>query len=70
MGDRLIASDARVHRTYRIDLVSSWPRLWLLLPDTAHAEVQAARSALTASTRRAAWGLLTYCPPCGGGRPA
>ncbi|MCD2469045.1 hypothetical protein MBT42_36540 [Streptomyces sp. MBT42] len=70
MGDRLIASDARVHRTYRIDLVSAWPRLWLLLPDTAHAEVQAARSALTASTRRAAWGLLTYCPPCGGGRPA
>ncbi|MFE6780619.1 hypothetical protein ACFVFF_00055 [Streptomyces sp. NPDC057680] len=62
MGDRLIAADARVHRTYRIDLVSAWPRLWLLLPDTAHAEVQAARSALTASTRRAAWGLLYVLP--------
>ncbi|MFD3998879.1 hypothetical protein [Streptomyces sp. NPDC058548] len=62
MGDRLIAADARVHRTYRIDLVSAWPRLWLLLPDTAHAEVQAARSALTASARRAAWGLLYVLP--------
>ncbi|MFF3837999.1 hypothetical protein [Streptomyces sp. NPDC001930] len=62
MGDRLIAADARVHRTYRIDLVSAWPRLWLLLPDTAHTEVQAARSALTASARRAAWGLLYTLP--------
>ncbi|MFE4311909.1 hypothetical protein ACFRR6_38270 [Streptomyces sp. NPDC056891] len=62
MGDRLIAADARVHRTYRIDLVSAWPRLWLLLPDTAHGEVQAARSALTAATRRAAWGLLYVLP--------
>ncbi|WP_318211739.1 hypothetical protein [Streptomyces sp. SJL17-1] len=62
MGDRLIAADARVHRAYRIDLTSAWPRLWLLLPETAHAEVQAARSALTASARRAAWGLLYVLP--------
>ncbi|QES04616.1 hypothetical protein DEJ44_02665 [Streptomyces venezuelae] len=62
MGDRLLAADARVHRTYRIDLTSAWPRLWLLLPDTAHAEVRAARSALTAAARRAAWGLLYLLP--------
>lgn len=62
MGDRLIAADVRVHETYRIDLTSAWPRLWLLLPDTAHQEIQAARAALTAAARRAAWGLLYLLP--------
>lgn len=62
MGDRLLAADARVHRAYAIDLTSAWPRLWLLLPDTAHGEIQAARSALTGAARRAAWGLLYVLP--------
>ncbi|MFD7863608.1 hypothetical protein [Streptomyces sp. NPDC059783] len=62
MGDRLLAADARVHRAYAIDLTSAWPRLWLLLPDTAHGEIQAARTALTAAARRAAWGLLYVLP--------
>ncbi|MEV6245990.1 hypothetical protein AB0M38_07275 [Streptomyces sp. NPDC051742] len=62
MGDRLIAADARVHATYRIDLTSAWPRLWLLMPDTAHLETQTARGALTAAARRAAWGLLYLLP--------
>ncbi|MEV0176107.1 hypothetical protein AB0I00_33970 [Streptomyces sp. NPDC050803] len=62
MGDRLIAADVRVHRTYRIDLATAWPRLWLLLPDTAHQEIQAARAALTAAARRAGWGLLYLLP--------
>ncbi|MEV7373368.1 hypothetical protein AB0O51_21170 [Streptomyces sp. NPDC090301] len=70
MGDRLIAADARGHRTYRIDLVSAWPRLWLLLPDTAHAESRrhAPRSRSRPAARRG--GCSTYCPPRGGGRPA
>ncbi|MFE9635724.1 hypothetical protein [Streptomyces sp. NPDC006463] len=62
MGDRLIAADARVHESYRIDLTAAWPRLWLLLPDTVHQNVQAARAALTAAARRAAWGLLYLLP--------
>lgn len=62
MGDRLLAADARVHRAYAIDLASAWPRLWLLLPETAHGEIQAARTALTAAARRAAWGLLYVLP--------
>ncbi|MGW0935681.1 hypothetical protein [Streptomyces sp. NPDC002666] len=62
MGDRLLAADARVHRAYAIDLTSAWPRLWLLLPDTAHGEIQAARTALTGAARRAAWGLLYVLP--------
>ncbi|MER5629209.1 hypothetical protein [Streptomyces nitrosporeus] len=62
MGDRLLAADARVHQAYAIDLTSAWPRLRLLLPDTAHAEIQAARMALTTAARRAAWGLLYLLP--------
>ncbi|MEE4494203.1 hypothetical protein [Streptomyces sp. BE230] len=62
MGDRLLAADARVYQAYAIDLTSAWPRLWLLLPDTAHGEIQAARSALTGAARRGAWGLLYVLP--------
>ncbi|MEU9198505.1 hypothetical protein [Streptomyces sp. NPDC048332] len=62
MGDRLLAADARVHRSYALDLASAWPRLWLLLPDTAHGEIRAARTALTGAARRAAWGLLYVLP--------
>ncbi|MGW9037006.1 hypothetical protein ACWGQ4_18955 [Streptomyces sp. NPDC055721] len=62
MGDRLLAADARVHRSYAIDLTSAWPRLWLLLPDTAHTEIQTARAALTGAARRAAWGRLYVLP--------
>ncbi|MFE2014493.1 hypothetical protein [Streptomyces sp. NPDC059491] len=62
MGDRLISVDARVHGAYRIDLTTAWPRLWLLLPDTALAEIRTSRTALTAAARRAGWGSLYVLP--------
>ncbi|MFE0647074.1 hypothetical protein ACFVZH_00600 [Streptomyces sp. NPDC059534] len=62
MGDRLLSVDARVHRAYRLDLTTAWPRLWLLLPDTAHGEIRSARAALTAAARRAGWGALYVLP--------
>ncbi|MEX0171236.1 hypothetical protein [Streptomyces sp. LMG1-1-1.1] len=62
MGDRLVAVDTRVHQAYRIDLTTAWPRLWLLLPDTTHAEIRSARAALTTAARRAGWGLLYVLP--------
>lgn len=61
MGDRLLAADARVLRAYDLDLASAWPRLWLLLADTPRGEVTAARAALAAAARRAAWAGL-YVP--------
>lgn len=58
MGNRIEAVESRVREHYGLDLVSAWPRLWMLLPDTARADLQAARGALTTATRRTAWGLL------------
>ncbi|MEU4066326.1 hypothetical protein AB0F25_28690 [Streptomyces wedmorensis] len=62
MGDRLVSVDARVHHAYRLDLTTAWPRLWLLLPDTALSEIRTARAALTAAARRAGWGALYVLP--------
>jgi hypothetical protein len=58
MGDRIAAVEARVHGQYRLDLVSAWPRLWLLLPDSARTELKAANERLQGSAIMAAWGLL------------
>jgi hypothetical protein len=41
MGDRLAAVDARINQEYHLQLV--WPRLWLVLPDTARAEIRTRR---------------------------
>ncbi|CAL9346912.1 hypothetical protein [Streptomyces sp. enrichment culture] len=61
IGDRLHAVDQRVHDTYHLDLTAAWPRLWLMLPDGARAELAAARAGVGAAARLLAWGLL-YAP--------
>ncbi|KAB1912487.1 hypothetical protein [Micromonospora sp. AMSO31t] len=58
IGDRLHATDVRVHRGYGIDLASGWPRLWLLLPDEARGELAAAQERCGAAARLVGWGLL------------
>ncbi len=58
VGDRLHAVDARVHRHYYLDLEATWPRLWLVLPDPARAELTAAQDACAAAARLGGWGLL------------
>jgi len=58
MGDRLLAADSRVHRAYDLDLAFAWPRLWLVLPDAARADLQAARAAVATTARRGGWALL------------
>ncbi|MEU6248375.1 hypothetical protein [Glycomyces sp. NPDC047010] len=57
-GDRLAASGQRVWAEYGLDLTFSWPRLWLLLPDTARDEVRQAGQAFTAARVWQAWGVL------------
>lgn len=57
LGDRIAAVDARVWESYRLDLTSAWPRLWLTLPEDVRAEIGTARGRLAAATRLVAWAL-------------
>ncbi|MEV6605686.1 hypothetical protein [Kutzneria sp. NPDC051319] len=56
-GDRLAAADQRVLKHYGLDLVSAWPRLWLVLPDASRAALQEANAAVTAAERLAGWAV-------------
>ncbi|NBE52994.1 hypothetical protein [Streptomyces boluensis] len=58
MGDRMAAVDARVLAHYRLDLVSAWPRLWLLLDDSSRAELRHARGEFDAAARLGGWSVL------------
>ncbi|WP_329457112.1 hypothetical protein [Streptomyces sp. NBC_01497] len=57
LGDRIASVDTRVWESYRLDLTSAWPRLWLSLPEDVRAEIGAARGRLAAATRLVAWAL-------------
>jgi hypothetical protein len=43
---------------YEIDSVLIWPRLWLLLPESARAEVRDSRAALDADAGLFLWGAM------------
>lgn len=58
MGDRLIGVEQRVRGQYRLDLVSTWPRLWLLMPETTRIELRRANERLQDTSVIAGWGLL------------
>jgi hypothetical protein len=58
VGDRLRASEVRVQRAYGLDLAATWPRLWLLAPESVRTEISAARDSFTASARLAGWAVL------------
>jgi hypothetical protein len=60
IGNILRAAETRPSDKYGLDAVVVWPRLWLLLPDTARQELQAARTALNSAVAAALWGLL-FC---------
>ncbi len=57
-GDRLHATDVRVHRSYGIDLATVWPRLWLVLPDEVRGELTAVQDRCASAARLAGWGVL------------
>lgn len=58
IGDRLRVSEVRVQRTYGLDLGATWPRLWLLAPESVRTEISAARDSFTASARLTGWAVL------------
>ncbi|MFC9392723.1 hypothetical protein ACFTWS_06100 [Streptomyces sp. NPDC057027] len=60
-GDRLDAAAVRLDRDHGIDLVVTWPHVWLILPEEIRAEITDAPQALTRATTLAAWALL-YLP--------
>ena len=58
IGDRLRVCHVRVHKSYGLDLSATWPRLWLIVPDTVRAELGTARDAFNAAARLTAWAVL------------
>lgn len=62
MGDRLRAVDQRVWSWYKLDLVFSWPRLWLVLEETEQETLRAARGRIDTAVGLAGWGVLCLVP--------
>ncbi|SDI33039.1 hypothetical protein [Nonomuraea jiangxiensis] len=57
-GDRLHAPGTRVRKQYGLDLGAAWPRLWLLLPDSAREPLTESRQRLDEATALGGWGVL------------
>ncbi|MFF9115810.1 hypothetical protein ACF09Y_09410 [Streptomyces massasporeus] len=64
VGNVLRAAETRPGDKYGLDAVTVWPRLWLLLPETARKELEVTRLALDRGVAAALWGLLflTFTP--------
>lgn len=60
VGNILRAGERRVHDKYGLDPIVTWPRLWLLLPDTARVGLASARAAMDRAVTAMIWGLL-FC---------
>jgi hypothetical protein len=58
LGNILRASESRPVDKYGLDPVAVWPHLWLVLPDTARAELVAARAGLDRAVAGVLWGTL------------
>lgn len=60
LGNVLRAAEARPGERYGLDAIVCWPRLWMVLPETARTEVGAARQALDARVEVWIWSVL-FC---------
>ncbi|MDP4501672.1 hypothetical protein [Nonomuraea turcica] len=57
-GDRLHAPATRVRKQYGLDLGAAWPRLWLLLPDSAREPLTESRQRFDEATALGGWAAL------------
>lgn len=58
VGNILLSAANRPRYKYGLNAEVVWPRLWLLLPDTARAELEASRRSLDLATSACVWGVL------------
>lgn len=58
IGDRLHTCQVRIEVIYGLDLDTTWPRLWLIVPDSVRTELGAARDAFGSAARLTAWAAL------------
>jgi hypothetical protein len=58
LGNVLAAAEERPLGKYRLDAVTCWPALWLLLADDQRKEIAAARRSLDGGAAMVIWGLL------------
>ncbi len=58
LADRWAAAEARIQGAYGLDLRSTWPRLWLTMPETARAELRIAAAAWHSACLWWCWALL------------
>ncbi|MVU82352.1 hypothetical protein GPX89_34605 [Nocardia sp. ET3-3] len=58
IGDRVAATGTRVENQYGLDLASTWPRLWPLLPDAIRTDITTARAAFDQTTTLGGWAVL------------
>lgn len=58
LGNRLRAAEHKPETKYGLEVFACWPRLWLLLPDGARAEVAGARSRLDDAVLGFFWCLI------------
>ncbi|MFF3772102.1 hypothetical protein [Streptomyces sp. NPDC002232] len=58
IGDRVRAIHVRTLRIYHLDLTVTWPRLWLVLPETTQTALARASEAWAAAARLYAWAVL------------
>lgn len=58
LGNILRAAETRPKDRYGLDVIVCWPRLWLVLPESASNELAAARADLDTAIRIGLWGGL------------
>jgi hypothetical protein len=56
-GDRIHALNQVTVNRYGLDLAFCWSRLWLVLPETAHTEINVAQSGFAAALFTATWSI-------------
>jgi hypothetical protein len=57
-ADRMAAVDLRVLQAYDLDLLSAWPRLWIVAPEDLRGELTEAQAAVESACRLFGWAAL------------